>query len=154
MDPVEFVARKGVVLASAKGPVPNLADWVAGEPIRGSWWGHARGREIFRALSAVAESPDVLAFRLVQAKITFVHRRLWPALVRLAAEIGTQRLAAVRQEHAESGAHRNVITPFPLWVSREVRAAAMRLTDADARAQLGKGAAPPAARARSKKRSG
>lgn len=143
MDPVDFVARNGVVLASAKGPVPNLAEWIAGEPIRGSWWGHARGRDIFRALSAVAESPDVLAFRLVQGKITFVHRRLWPALVRLAEEIGKQRLAAVRQEHTESGAHRNVVTPFPEWVPREVRAEAMRLTEVEARAQLGKGLLSP-----------
>lgn len=139
MDPVDFVARNGVVLASGKGPVPNLAEWVAGEPIRGSWWGHARGRDIFRALSAVAGSPDVLAFRLVQAKVTLVHRRLWPALVRLADEIGKQRLAAVREEHTRSGAHRKVVTPFPEWVSQEVHTQAMRLTEAEARAQLGKG---------------
>ena len=34
LDPVEFVARHGVVLASGKGRVPNLAEAIAGEPIR------------------------------------------------------------------------------------------------------------------------
>jgi hypothetical protein len=34
-------------------------------------------------------------FRLVEGKITFVHRRLWPALVRLAAVVGEERLTAI-----------------------------------------------------------
>jgi hypothetical protein len=135
------VARHGIVLASAKGPTPNLAEWVAGEPIRGSWWGHPRGREIFAALGAVSDSDDVLTFRLVEGKITFVHRRLWPALVRLVDEVGRKRLAAVREEHTATGAHRNILTPFPRWVTADVRAAAMRLTEAEARAQINAAAA-------------
>ena len=136
-DPVEFVARHGVVLASGKGRVPNLAEAVAGGPIRGGWWGHPKGREIFRALRAVDDSPDVLCFRLVERKITFVHRRLWPALVRLAVELGEERLTAIRQEHTKTGAHRNVLTPFPKWVPAEMKAAARKLSEAYARAQLG-----------------
>ena len=150
-DPVEFVARHGVVLASGKGLVPNLADAVAGVPIRGSWWSHPKGSEIFLALGAVGDSPDVLCFRLVEGKITFVHKRLWPALVRLAAELGRDRLTAIKQEHTETGAHRNVLTAFPKWVSREVKTAAMKLSEADARAQLGpwlSGARPKASRRR------
>ena len=53
-----FVRRHGVVLASGKGPVPNIAEAVAGEPIRGSWWSHARGRDIFRVLGALGDSPN------------------------------------------------------------------------------------------------
>ena len=136
-DPVEFVARHGVVLASGKGPVPSLAEAVAGEPIRGSWWSHPKGSEIFLALGAVGDSPDVLCFRLVEGKITFVHKRLWPALVRLAAELGRDRLTAIKQEHTKTGAHRNVLTPFPKWVPAEIKAAAGKLSEADAREQLG-----------------
>lgn len=136
-DAVEFVARHGVVLASAKGAVPSVAEAVAREPIRGSWWGHKKGAEIFRALSALDDSPDVLCFKLVAGKVTFVHRRLWPALVRLADVLGKERLAAVKQEHTASGAHRNVLTPFPGWVPAEVNEQARRLSEADARAQLG-----------------
>ena len=136
-DPLAFVAEHGVVLASARGPVPSVAETIAGEPIRGSWWAHPRGQEIFRALSAIDDSPDVLCFKLVGGKVTFVHRRLWPALVRLADEIGRERLARVQQEHTDSGAHRNVVTPFPDWVPRDVKAAAARLDAAAARAMLG-----------------
>jgi len=136
-DPLEFVSRHGVVLASGKGAVPNLAEAVAGEAIRGSWWGHPRGKEIFSALNAVADSPDVLCFRLVDGKITYVHRRLWPAVVRLAEELGPASVTAVRQEHTSSGAHRNVLTPFPKWVPRETRSAAEKLSPDEARTLLG-----------------
>lgn len=126
-----------MVLASGKGPVPNVAEAIAGEPIRGSWWAHPKGHAIFAALGVVSDSPDVLAFRWVAGKITFVHRRLWPALVRLAAEIGPARLAVVRQEHTPTGAHRNVTTAYPRWVTPELRAAARTLSHDDARALLG-----------------
>jgi hypothetical protein len=136
-DPLEFIARHGVVLASAKGPVPNLAEAIAGEPIRGSWWGHPKGSEIFRALGVVGDSPDVLCFRLVEGKVTFVHRRLWPALVRLAPKLGKGRLSAIKQVHTDSGAHRSVVTPFPDWVPAEVKKAAQALSEHEAQERLG-----------------
>jgi len=151
-DPVEFVARHGVVLASAKGPVPNLAEAVVGETIRGSWWGHRKGAEIFHALGAVGDSPDVLCFRLVQKKITFVHRRLWPALVRLAEELGRDALAAIEQEHTETGAHRNVMTPYPEWVPADVKTAARKLSESEARAELGSWLAMPTIKASRRRR--
>ena len=136
-DPVAFVEEHGVVLAAAKGPVPSVAEAIAGGPIRGSWWGHAKGSEIFRALSAIDESPDILCFRLVDGKITFVHKRLWPALVRLADVMGKEQLAAVQQEHTATGAHRNVTTPFPAWVPPPIAKHAAELTEVEARSQLG-----------------
>jgi hypothetical protein len=36
-EAIAFVKRHGIVLESARGPVPSLAEAVAGEPIRGSW---------------------------------------------------------------------------------------------------------------------
>ena len=136
-NPLEFIARHGVVLASAKGPVPNLAEAIAGEPIRGSWWSHRKGSEIFLGLGVVGDSPDVLCFRLVEGKVTFVHRRLWPALVRLAPKLGKERLSAIKQEHTDSGAHRNIVTPFPKWVPPEVKIAAQKLSVREAQEQLG-----------------
>ncbi len=150
-DPIEFIERHGVVLASAKGPVPNLAEAVAGEPIRGSWWGHKKGSEIFRGLGAADDCPDVLCFRLVQGKVTFVHRRLWPALVRLADELGRDALTTIKQEHTETGAHRNVTTRYPKWVTPDVRAAARKLSEGEARAQLGFWLAAPKGKASRKK---
>ncbi len=139
---MKFVEKYGVVLASGNGPVPNVAESVACEPIRGSWWGHKRSHEIFAALNLIEDSPDVLCFRLVAKKVTFVHRRLWPALVRLAETLGKDRLAAVKQEHTRTGAHRNVVTPFPKWVSADVKKKAAALDADTARAQLGAWVSP------------
>ena len=84
MDELEWLRGQGVVLQSARGPVPSLAERIVGEPIRGSWWGHPSGPEIYRVLNRVRASPDVVATRLINGKVTLIHRRLWPALVRVA----------------------------------------------------------------------
>ena len=85
-----FVEEHGIVLQSARGRVPSFADFVAGERIRGSWWGHPRGKEIYRLAEAVIDSGEVLVCRLVDGKVTYVHRRLWPALVRLSDRLSRQ----------------------------------------------------------------
>lgn len=92
---------------------------------------------MFRLFEAVAESRDIVVCRLVEGKITFVHRRLWPALVRLANHFPKKALAAVRQEHTTSGRHRNVVTPFPKWVPRAILAQGRRLDAGAAAADLG-----------------
>jgi len=60
---------------------PNVVSLVTGETLRGSWWAHPRCHEIFRCLTAVAEASDVLVTKLIQGKVTFVHRRLWKAVL-------------------------------------------------------------------------
>src|ERR1700686_4586438 len=94
---LRFVERHGLVLLSARGPVPNLAEAVAGERIRGSWWGHPRGRMIYRAAGLLADSQDVVTCRRVGGKVPFVHRRLWAALARLARRLPEAALAAIRE---------------------------------------------------------
>jgi hypothetical protein len=134
-----FVAKHGVVLASARGPVPTFAAAVAGEPIVGSWWAHPKGKAIFRAMSELDDDLDIRCFKLVDNKVTFVHRRMWPALVRLANDgvIAAARVASLVQEHMPTGEHRNIITPFPEWVSPEIASAADKLTADQAKSQLG-----------------
>jgi hypothetical protein len=132
---MEFVEKHGVVLESARGPVPSRVEAIAGKTIRGTWWGHPKGRAIFRATRAVRDSSDVLVCRLLGEKITYVHRRLWPALVRLADEIGPRRLDAIREEHTTSGAHKLVTIPFPHWVPSEARKAGNKLSVLEARKQ-------------------
>src|SRR5204863_5894299 len=123
--------------AAGRGPVPSLAEEITGEPIRGSWWGHPRGREIFRALGEVHDSPDVLMCRLVLGKRTFVHKRLWPALARLQPGPFAP-LDRVTEEHTASGKHVTHSKPWPRWLPRDVRAKARRLSEEKARAALGK----------------
>ena len=70
VDPLAWLCEQGVVLQSARGPVPNLAEQIAGEPIRGSWWGHRSGHEIFAVLNRLLASDDVVATRLIEAHNT------------------------------------------------------------------------------------
>jgi hypothetical protein len=120
IDGAELVAQHGMLLQSARGPIPNLAELVAGEPIKGSWWGHPAHDEIFRVLNEAVASGQVVRLKLVGGKVTLVHRRLWPALVRLEDVLGPARLAAMSQQHTASGAHRSTTTPFPDWVPDDV----------------------------------
>lgn len=131
-EAIAFVERYGVVLQTARGPVPSLAEAIAGEPIRGSWWGHGKGREIFRASRAVCECPNVLVCKLVDGKITYIHRRLWPALIKLASRFGKERLARVWDEHTKSGAHVSRQIIFPDWVPLDVMEEAQRLSTLEA----------------------
>ena len=127
-----FVKLHGVVLQAAHGPVPSLAEAIAGGPIRGSWWGHPKGQEIFRLAEAVSENPDVLVCKLISGKVTYVHRRLWPALVRLASRFTKAQLAKTWNEHTPTGAHRSRRVPFPKWVPSETRQQAASLSIAEA----------------------
>lgn len=134
---LRFVREHGIVLRSARGPLPNLAQFIAGGPIRGSWWAHPAARTIFHASGAVSDSRDVLTCRLFRGKVTLVHRRLWPALVRLAPRLPRRGLASIREEHTSRGAHRIVEVRFPSWVPRDVLARSKALQLREARAALG-----------------
>jgi hypothetical protein len=132
-----FVRQHGVVLASAKGPVPNMVEAVANEPVKGSWWGHPKGREIFRVLQGLHASSEILVCRLVEGKVTFVHRRLWPALVRVAQYFPVQRVAQVHEEHTAAGHHVTHDLMFPKWVPPEIIKQAGNLDEREALSMLG-----------------
>jgi hypothetical protein len=136
VDVLAVLREHGMLLASAKGPIPNVAELVAEEPISGSWWAHERSHEIFSVLNELADSPDVVRLRLIEGKITLVHRRLWPAMVRLSDRFPAAALAAIEEEHTPSGAHRKIEIPFPDWVPPDVIREATRLSEQEALAQL------------------
>jgi hypothetical protein len=112
-----FVEKRGIVLESARGPVPSLAETIAGEPVRGSWWGHPKGNAIFACSRAIRNSDDVLTCRLIDGKVTYVHRRLWPALVRLSGSFAADRLAPIREIHTAAGKHKVKTVAFSQWIS-------------------------------------
>jgi len=136
-EAIAFVRKHGVVLASGKGAVPRLTEAIVGRPIKGSWWAHPKSHRIFAILQAVTDSKEILVCRLVDGKVTLVHRRLWPALVRVAGRFQPDQLAQVREEHTPSGRHATRILPFPEWVPSEVKAEAKEMSEADALAALG-----------------
>ena len=131
-----FVASQGIVLASARGPAPRLIEFIAGETIHGNWWSHPRASAIYNVLSRVSESDDVLVCRLIDGKITLVHRRLWPALARLAARLPPARIAQVCDVHLPSGRHETREVTFADWVSADVLRDAAAMSESDALAQM------------------
>jgi hypothetical protein len=127
-----FVKTNGIVLESARGPVPSLAAAIVGEPVRGSWWAHPKASQIFRCSRAVRASPEVAVCRLIGGKVTYVHRRLWPALYRLRQRFDAKQLSAIREIHTAKGHHETRTVPFPDWLPREVVAQAARLSEEEA----------------------
>ncbi len=89
MTPDEMIAYQEVwqtlehfgLLLEADVQLPSLASIVAGEPVRGSWWGHAHGHAIYHVAEKLYEHPDVVVVKLISGKLTYIHRRLWPALL-------------------------------------------------------------------------
>jgi hypothetical protein len=136
VETLAWLRDQGVVLQSARGPVPNVAEFIAGEPIRGSWWGHPAGKEIYAILSELDDHPDLVSTRLINQKITILHARVWPSVVRLSDELGVERLAAIHSEHTQSGAHRNFEVAYPAWVPAATLRAATSLSVEEAFANL------------------
>ena len=132
-----FIRRHGVVLEAAHGRVPSLAEAIAGEPVRGSWWSHPKSQESFAVTRAIRDNDDVLVCRLIKGKVTYVHRRLWPALVRAASHLPPDRVSQLREVHTSSGHHVTNEVPFPKWVPSSVRAAARSLSEDSALAEFG-----------------
>ena len=131
-EALDFVREHGIVLVSAKGPVPRLTEYIVGEPIKGSWWAHPQSHAIFAILNAVSDSGQVLICKMIGGKATMIHQRLWPSLVRAAGNFAPEQIAQVVQEHTASGRHLNREITFPLWVPDEVLAQAKKMTEQDA----------------------
>jgi hypothetical protein len=131
-----FVEHHGIVLEGARGSAPSLAEEIVGGVVRGSWWGHPKGREIFAATQVIGKNPDVLVCKLIDGKVTYIHRRLWPALVKLASRFKKDQLARTWHEHTEHGAHETKRIPFPDWVPPEIIKEAERLSLAEAERAL------------------
>jgi hypothetical protein len=122
-DLLPVLAEHGMLLESAHGPIPNGAELAAGEPIRGSWWAHPAAHQIYDVLNGMRDSPDVVRLRLINGKITLVHRPVWPALARLEGCFPPEALARVDEVHTASGRHRATSVPFAEWLPAAERRA-------------------------------
>ena len=74
--------------------------------------------------------------RLVKGKVTLVHRRLWPSLLRLADRFPAGATMVLHQEHTTTGAHRTTELGLQEWVPPDVRRAAERLSEDEALERL------------------
>jgi len=75
--------RLGILLLSDPS-FPSVTTFVTGGPIRGSWWAHPQGQDVFHLSEQLADHPDVLVTKLLSGKVTYIHRRLWPCLLAVA----------------------------------------------------------------------
>ncbi len=133
---MDFIRYHGVVLQSAKGLEPSLAARIVGGPVRGSWWGHPQSHVIYALLQKVDKSQAVLSCTVANGKITYIHRRLWPAFVRMAKQFPAHALDKAVQVHLPSGRHQRQDVPFPDWVPETVLGAAGKLSVRDASAEI------------------
>ncbi len=77
-----LVKREGLVtLAAHVEGVSCFVEAVTGERVRGSWWGHPKGKLIFTLAEGLEDSDQVVVVKLLEGKATFVHRELWPGLL-------------------------------------------------------------------------
>jgi hypothetical protein len=87
MDAVKRVLKSlqaGGLLLMQDKTFPSVVSLVTGEQLSRSWWSHPCGNAIFRCLCDLQAHPDVLETKLLAGKVTFVHRRLWPAVLAVA----------------------------------------------------------------------
>ena len=77
---LEQLKADGLLLQN-DAKLPSVCALVAGSPVKGSWWAHPRSHEIFRVTCALADHAGVFVAKLVNGKVTFVNRALWPAVV-------------------------------------------------------------------------
>ncbi|MBI3724166.1 hypothetical protein HY251_09480 [bacterium] len=90
-EALAFVREQRIVpFTDVEGAGKSFVRAVTGESVRGSWWGHAKGNEIFNLAGAV--SRDAVSVKLLAGKETLVHRSLWPALVRAASDPAWRRV--------------------------------------------------------------
>lgn len=86
--------RHGLLLQQDKKAL-SVVGLITGEPLSSSWWNHPRGSEIFECLTRVGDHADVMTTRLISTKVTFVHERLWPALLAVATSRERWQLAGL-----------------------------------------------------------
>ncbi len=81
-EALAWIRRVRLATASAHfDGVPCFAEAVAGGRIKGSWWGHPKGRLIFTLGEALGDADEVMGLKLLEGKATLLHCSLWPALL-------------------------------------------------------------------------
>ena len=81
---LDALSNAGLLLNQDKR-LPNIVTLLTGEAVSKSWWSHPKGRLIFAVLSDLSEHPDVLFSKLLNGKVTLIHRKLWPAFLSTAS---------------------------------------------------------------------
>jgi hypothetical protein len=87
-----LVRKSGVVTLAARiEGVPCFVEEVAGERIKGSWWGHPAGKLIFSLAEGLADSDHLLMVKLLEGKAAFVDEALWPTVLAVTLDDGWRK---------------------------------------------------------------
>ncbi|MDV3244325.1 MAG: hypothetical protein LYZ66_04015 [Nitrososphaerales archaeon] len=101
IDPLALVLTefetRGILLESDSA-LPSVVGILAGKPLKGSWWGHPKGKLIFSVLRRFVNRPEVLVTKLVLGKITFIHRRFWQPFLSIATSREDWQLEGLSRE--------------------------------------------------------
>ena len=74
---------RGILLQSDP-KLPSVASIVVGESIAGSWWSRPEANAVYWVLEGLEQQPDLIQAKLVNGKVTLIHRDLWPSLFAVA----------------------------------------------------------------------
>jgi hypothetical protein len=142
---IDELREHGLLLMQDK-KIASVVALITGEALATSWWSHPRSHEIFRTLEKLGDDRDVLVTRLIAGKVTYVHRRLWPSFLAIAAsgaewqkrglrakpstrELQERLLVAAEEVHTESGRHEMRTQTWHAW-AKEHAAKIPRVTPA------------------------
>ena len=131
---IEELRKRGLLLMQDKN-IDSVVTLMAGQPVTGSWWSHPRAHEMFRELERLGDHDDVLTSRLIGGKVTFVHRRLWPAFLAVATSgadwqkrglptkpdkraLQERLLVYAEEVHTESGRHELKLQTWDAWAKK------------------------------------
>lgn len=84
----EELHNVGLLLAVDRD-LPNVFRTVTGRLPAGSWWADADSHLVYAILGKLGRDREILRLRLINAKWTHVHRRLWTAVLGAAGQRGT-----------------------------------------------------------------
>ena len=89
------------LLLQAGGEFPSVANLVAGEAIRGSWWAHPKSNLIYWVCQDLEAHPRVTEARLIAGKVTQVWHTAWPDIAAIALAREPWQLAGLTKEDRE-----------------------------------------------------
>lgn len=84
-EALEILRKERVLSLTDTRGLKSLVGEVLGK-VQGSWWGHPEGGRVYAIATELERSNEVLSAKLVDGKVAFVHRALWPSLLRVVTD--------------------------------------------------------------------
>jgi len=79
----ETLKSQGLLLESDPN-LPCVTQVIVGRHLHTSWWAHPQANLIYGVLLRLTRNRDVLTAKLVDGKVTLIHKKLWPAFFAVA----------------------------------------------------------------------